>query len=73
MAKQQQGFALNNYFHLCPLRVLKMTLCKIIIMPLYKMSAGMDRDIKQLAQGCKVNKKFLRKPNVLVFNLLSYQ
>lgn len=75
MAKlQQQGFALNNGFHLCPLRMLRMTHCKvIIIMPLYRMSAEMDRDFKQLAQGCKVNEKFLREPNVLIFDLQSYQ
>lgn len=50
---------MNDDFHLCPLRVLRMTQCKVIIMPLYKMSAEMDRDIKQLAQGCKVKKKIL--------------
>lgn len=73
MAKQLQGFALNNDFHLCPLTMLKMTHSKVIIMPLCKMSAEMDRDIKQLAQGCEVNEKFLRKPNVLIFDLQPYQ
>lgn len=54
--------------------MLRMTHCKvIIIMPLYRMSAEMDRDFKQLAQGCKVNEKFLREPNVLIFDLQSYQ
>lgn len=37
------------------------------------MSAEMDREIKQLAQGCIVKEKVLRKPNVLIFDLQSYQ